>query len=452
MAYYTTYVPGPPKSYIRIGSKDPNEEDSYSPSESHAPPAGIALCTDGAYTLTSNDYSQTTFGESYSEAYDSDDEGAGLITASLTVREFENLWRTSTYDRSKSLSYNFADNASFAIGTSFTSSFGPMMSNNLCGTFDTSEVAITLPLHQVELTEGRLETNWAGGKVAYQRNIEYTAESLLLQVDGARWSAKTDARLTWVNRLFRGGMAVCNALVVAYAAAGGSVGLAAKHKPGEPAEAMKGYLDVGRVISSLISGFNALCMGATTIVSVVQILYQWRKPPSPLDHKISLKGDGVKIESNGNCIHVSPSGITLTSGTSSIKLTKDATGLLPDSMTLTLGGSSIQLTSTGIQVDGGTGTVDVKGANTTLSGTKQVEVTGGTTGPAIVGGSTVTVKGTSINLEPGTGGVTGGGLAKASDLNGLAKVIDLKGLAKEGDLALLEKLIKPGPKRRSLRI
>lgn len=95
-------------------------------------------------------------------------------------------------------------------------------------------------------------------------------------------------------------------------------------------------------------------------------------------------------------------------------------------------------------MDGGAGIVDVKGATTTLSGTIQVEVTGGTTGPAIVGGSTVTVKGTSINLEPGTGGVTGGGLAKASDLNGLAKVIDLKGLAKEGDLALLEKLIRPG--------
>lgn len=286
MAYYTTNAPGPPKSYIRIGSKDPNEEDSYSPSESHAPPAGIALCTDGAYTLTSNDYSQTTFGESYSEAYDSDDKGAGLITASLTAREGKDLWRTSTYDRSKSLSYNFADNASFAIGTSFASSFGPMMSNNLCGTFDTSEVAITLPLDQVELTEGRLETNWAGGKVAYQRNVEYTAESLLLQVDGARWSAKTDARLTWGQPLVPRGDGRVQRV-------GRGIRRGGRHGRPRGKSQARG---AGRADEATSRGghFQPLPpvstpMGATTIVSVVQICINGAQTTEPLDHNISSR-------------------------------------------------------------------------------------------------------------------------------------------------------------------
>lgn len=466
--YFSINVPGTeqrPASYFRMGSP---ESDTPNPHLNETGGAGIVLKSDGDLKITVAASKRTVLGETYDETYDVSDEDrakitAGtttlakdiqkkqLITASLLAREPSTdampLWRTSKFDRSKALTYSVSDSGSFSLGSTYAFAAGFKLTNNVNGTFDTSGIDVKVPFFKVELGDKRWETTWVGGKVTYNRESELKGEKIALKVASTLGLDETEL-VKAINGIFvarfRLFTTVANVAVTAYTGASALVGMIPDWTPSSSTVHVKGFLQTGMPIYATIATINGVFMAGGIIIGVIQILSA-KKPPIKGNTGITLEEGGITLKCGNSSIEITTEGVEISAPDIVLRSQgrlsmhgkdlaevyghdKTIVGLGITDETTVLGKKVMISSGTQSVTLNATGTTEVSGTKTTVSGTTRVELTTG---------GTVAVKGTSINLDPGTGGVSGGGLAKTSDLTGLAKTSDLTGLAKTNDLVNL---------------
>src|ERR1700733_13028146 len=301
-AYYTIYVPqidpgsivfslapglSNPASYIRVGAQDNTHEASLASQwpDSVVPPDGIVLYTWGVFAVNATSYSQTSFGESYTEAYDSTDAGAPLISAAYTHQVAPGAWFTASYSQASTFQYTLSNNASLGIGMSYTYFFGPY----LCqygAYYDTSFASVSMPLFQVTLGDGSITRASMIGKAKYSPSWKQKAPSLTLQVGGkgggysslveawdkltGHWGVQLSLQL--VTRCLRAFQVVVNDFVGVYTAV--SVGIGNQRRSGVTPDAVKGFLQYGEVGAAIAEGLNTIGLVLGMFLGLVQLVAQ----------------------------------------------------------------------------------------------------------------------------------------------------------------------------------